>query len=350
MESEVLEKLDSLERDIQVKQAEIKRLQEAIKKARECTEITKGEISKLLQERKELQQQSEVLKQTKEGKSPLNGRIQQQHSISYFVGLGASLTAFGPPVPQSRVLEACRRLQVLNTPRENSYKVTTFYGLITFQIGCAQSNNSSWSASSLEVRNLEIGFRRKPALMKTTNAIGEYAFERLKKNWQLVVDNLLGRSLEDTLDFFEYVLHSYALLAMCLHALCSIGILVTLETSLYPISIPDLCENMSKSGPWRFSKNFYVLGKALSLEIPQDSKPFRLSGYIAPKNSTNLLKTEYKIYSPHDLFKPEAAKSVEVKDLSGNSRLDLLQNSTISPTDNIVDIHEKLISIAKALK
>ncbi|VUZ52490.1 unnamed protein product, partial [Hymenolepis diminuta] len=371
MESEVLEKLDSLERDIQVKQAEIKRLQEelnewteileddvsflAIKKARECTEITKDEISELLQERKELHQKSEALKHTKEGKSPLNGRIQQQHSISYFVDLGTSLTAFGPPVPQSRVLEACRRLFSSSevtcvSARENSYKVTTFYGLITFQVGCAQSNNSSWSASNLDVKNLEIEFRRKPALMKTTNAIGEYAFERLKKNWQLVVDNLLGRSFEDTLDFFEYVLHSYALLAMCLHALCSLGILVTLETSLYPISISDLCENKSKIGPWRFSKNFYVLGKALSLEIPQDSKPFRLSGYVGPKNSTNLLKTEYKFYSPHDLFKPEAAKSLEVKDLFGNSRLDLLQDSTISPTDNIVDIHEKLISIAKALK
>ncbi|VDL61530.1 unnamed protein product [Hymenolepis diminuta] len=316
MESEVLEKLDSLERDIQVKQAEIKRLQEelnewteileddvsflAIKKARECTEITKDEISELLQERKELHQKSEALKHTKEGKSPLNGRIQQQHSISYFVDLGTSLTAFGPPVPQFSSSEV-----TCVSARENSYKVTTFYGLITFQVGCAQSNNSSWSASNLDVKNLEIEFRRKPALMKTTNAIGEYAFERLKKNWQLVVDNLLGRSFEDTLDFFEYVLHSYALLAMCLHALCSLGILVTLETSLYPISISDLCENKSKIGPWRFSKNFYVLGKALSLEIPQDSKPFRL---------------------------------------------DLLQDSTISPTDNIVDIHEKLISIAKALK
>lgn len=40
--------------------------------------------------------------------------------------------------------------------------------------------------------------------MKTTNAIGEYAFERLKKNWQLVVDNLLGRSFEDTLDVRAY--------------------------------------------------------------------------------------------------------------------------------------------------
>lgn len=87
----------------------------AIKKARECTEITKGEISELLQEQKELQQQSEALKHTKEGKGSLDGRIQQQHSVSYFVGLGTSLTAFGPPVPQSRVLEACRRLQVLNT-------------------------------------------------------------------------------------------------------------------------------------------------------------------------------------------------------------------------------------------
>nr|CDS27739.1 conserved hypothetical protein [Hymenolepis microstoma] len=371
MEIEVRENLDSLERDIRAKQAELKRLQEelkgwteileddasfiAIRKARECTDSFKDEISEVLREHKELQQLSEVLKHRK-GKSPFNGCI-QHHPISYFAGLGTSLTAFGPPIPQSRVLEACRRLfsfseVTCTSVQKNSYIITTFYGLITFPVGCTPSNHSFWSPSNLEVTSLDVAFRRNPALMKTTNSIGEYAFSRLKENWQLVADNLLGRNFEDALDFFEYVLYPYALLATCLHGLCSLGVLVTLETSWqHPISIPDLCETKSKSGPWRLSKNFYALGKALSLEISQDSEPFRLRGYVAPKNSTNLLKTEYKIYSLHDLLKPEASKSMEVKDLFGNSRLDLLKNPTIiSSTDNIVDIHEKLLSIAKALK
>ncbi|VDO03914.1 unnamed protein product [Rodentolepis nana] len=387
MEIEVQEYLASLERDVRAKQAEMKRLQEelngwtelldddasfiAIRKARECTDSIKDDISQVLRERNELQQQSEVLKQTNR-KSPFNG-CPQHHPISYFAGLGTSLTAFGPPVPQSRVLEACRRLQVLQYPlnaytfclavEENSYIITTFYGLITFRVDCAPSSNSLWSASNLEITNLDVAFRRSenhfdssdscsldPALMKTTNSVGEYAFRRMKENWQLVADNLLGRKFEDALDFFEYVLHSYALLATCLHGLCSLGILITLETSWHSISIPDLYETKSRCDPWRLSKNFYVLGKALSLEISRDSEPFRLSGYVAPKNSTNLLKTEFKIYSPHDLFKPEASKSIEVKDLFGNSRLDLLKSPTISPKDTVVDIHEKLISIAKALK
>ncbi|KAM7534323.1 hypothetical protein Aperf_G00000111448 [Anoplocephala perfoliata] len=381
IEHQLREQLNSLDESLQARKAEIENLKSgkaslilsgsnlhidldgwleilendaifiAIKKAREGREAIEVAISEVMEERKELRTKLESLGHHSEVLEALpNSR---QLSTSDFVGLGTSLITFGPPVPQSRILDACRRLFRASeltclSAEENIYEITTIFGLIVVRASCEcdHQGDSGWSAWSQVITDLEIRFRRDPTLLNSTNQVGECAFQRLKENWKLVADNLTGRRLEDAVDFLEYALHSYILLATCLRALHEIEVLVSIETnySWKPVSAPQLDGN--RNGVWRSCRDFYVLGKALSFTIPPDSRPFKLTGIIAPKNSSSLLKTELEIYSVDDLFNPEKVSSMKCKDLFGESRLDLLRKLPLSARGNIADIYEHLIMTA----
>ncbi|EUB58321.1 Serrate RNA effector molecule [Echinococcus granulosus] len=197
---------------------------EAIIKARENIEETKAKTAEVLKEKEELRLQLEALECSKPVKEQREGSFHRHLPTSYYVGLGASLFTFGPLVPQSRLVEVSHRLfstsQVTCVSAEaNIYHISTLFGLILVEVHCKHRHQcGTWSVSKQEILNFNIFIQEgnfcvclSPlslsidlAQLDTTNDVADFAVDCLKRNWALLTDCFVGRTLEDAVDIIGY--------------------------------------------------------------------------------------------------------------------------------------------------
>uniref|UniRef100_A0A915F0L0 Serrate RNA effector molecule n=1 Tax=Echinococcus canadensis TaxID=519352 RepID=A0A915F0L0_9CEST len=385
LERQLEEKVIALEKEVQAKLREVDKLQTelngwsgileneavlvAIIKARENIEETKAKTAEVLKEKEELRLQLEALECSKPVKEHREASFHRYLPTSYYVGLGASLFTFGPPVPQSRLVEVSHRLfstsQVTCVSAEaNIYHISTLFGLILVEVHCKHRHQcGTWSASKQEILNFHIFIQEgnfcvclSPlslsidlAQLDTINDVADFAVDCLKRNWALLTDCFVGRTLEDAVDLLEYSLQSYALLIMFLRALFFADVSVVLELPRIDLG-SSLCgiDRTPRTKAWRFCPSFYTVAKALSLDALLGSKPLRLIGIIAPRGANAVLKTVCNVFSTSDLLNAEATPSIFIEDPIGNIRLECLRqlSSSIPPhaPDNLVSFHERLIA------
>ncbi|VDK40209.1 unnamed protein product [Taenia asiatica] len=371
LERQLEEKVTALEKEVQAKSKEMEKLQAeldgwcdildneavfvAIAKACENIEETKAEIVEVLKEREELRLQLEALECSKAIKEHQEASFHRHLPTSYYVGLGASLFPFGPPVPQSRLVEVCHNLfstsQVTCVSVEaNVYHISTLLGLILVKVHCKSRQQCGiWSASKEEILDLHICTQKDSAQLDAINEVAEFAVDCLKQNWTPLTDCLVGRTLEDAVDFLEYSLQSHALLIMFLRALFFADVSVDLELPSVDLdcSLPAI-DQVHPTKAWRFCPSFYMVAKAVSLDTIIGSKPLRLIGIIAPRGVNAVLKTVSNVSSTSDLLSAEAISSISLEDPIGNIRLECLRHlsSKVAPhaSDNIVSFHERLVA------
>ncbi|KAL5102966.1 hypothetical protein TcWFU_006427 [Taenia crassiceps] len=371
LERQLEEKVTALEKEVQAKLNEMEKLQAeldgwsdildneavfiAIAKARENIEETMAGTAEVLKERKELRLQLEALECSKVVKEHQEASFHRHLPTSYYVGRGASLFPFGPPVPQSRLVEVCHSLfstsQVISFSAEaNIYHINTLLGLILVEVHCkSRQQCDTWSASNEEILNLRICTQKDLAQLDAINEVAAFAVDCMKQNWALLTNCLVGRTLEDAVDFLEYSLQSYALLMVFLRALFFADVSVELELPNVELeySFPAI-DQAHPTKAWRFCQSFYTVAKAVSLDTVLSLKPLRLIGIIAPMGVNAVLRTVSNVSSTSDLLSAEAISSISLEDPIGNIRLECLRHlsSDVAPhaPDNFVTFHERLVA------
>uniref|UniRef100_A0A5K3EY48 FH2 domain-containing protein n=1 Tax=Mesocestoides corti TaxID=53468 RepID=A0A5K3EY48_MESCO len=191
-----------------------------------------------------------------------------------------------------------------------------------------------------------------PTELDTTNQVAEYALRCLQKQ-SSVLDFLIGRTLEDAVDFLDYCLQPCAFLACSLRALWFVGTSTTLELPCFDVervggTDSSTTPKTDSGKPWRLCPSFYKCAKMISFDPPPGSKPFKIVGIIAPKQVDAVLQTTTELTSVLDVFNDEIPPNVLLEDQLENISLDSLKQIALKTSsnapDNFVKYHERLLS------